>query len=561
MIDIFRPMMKEERLRSLVRDYLMGEGFKVGNLSGVRPGDQIPLEWDIDDVHFVKKSDNGEAYTADEKFKEFRERNPRDAFAIRAAFAFQQNAPGRDNDSYPSHLEDVLEALKGKRDTVYTIPESDMQQYISDGARIIARSIVDDIDDRVQKGTLPVEVKDARISIYVTPSSSRHVSDYVEGLRNNLQAYIGSRLSGKRKAAKSDFAKNAYRECAEEIKKSIDIFTRGVDRLGTYTYFFEKFAKKKYEEAVLLAKEKFGKIYDRVQVNPDSFPEATQKFVRNVVMKIRRFENSIKQFQLPGEYLTSTDIDVNRSFRKIPVSDDPKIQSDQRLVTQFTNQIRDLARATDPTRQADAREVDLSRVSKDQLKDLSPFIKKRWKGWKGQAVPSRLTVDDLIKDFEDERRGDIPDWRKRMIAKNKTEFSISAVPTMNRTHIADFIRADTSTLPTFTHIAIIADDNMESGITLREMRRVFDRIKGESNPPLAIYGAPLLMIRNQDKSERTHEKGYTGRRKSKLPVPAPVSNVPQGSELYHKIMSRLEAMGNPELELAEPEEETGELSP
>jgi len=551
-------MMNERKIREAVRSYLMGEGFKVGNLSDVRPGDQIPLKWNINDIHFVRKSDSGEAFTADEKFKEFQERNQRDAFAIRSAFAFQQNAPSSDNDSYPSHLEDVLEALKGKRDTVYTIPEQDMQQYISDGARIIARSIVDDIDDRVQNGTLPVEVKEARISIYVTPSSSRHVNDYVEVLRSNLQEYIGSRTSGRGKTVRSDFTKNAYMECAQEIKKSIDIFTKGVDRLGTYAYFFEKFAKKKYEEAVLLAKEKFGKMYERVQANPDSFPEVTQKFVRNVVMKIRRFEKSIKEFQLPDGYLRSTDIDVNRSFRKIPVSDDPKIQSDRPIVRQFTNQIRDLARETDPAAPEDAKEVDLSRVREDQIKNLSPFIRKRWKGWSARAVPSRLTVDDLIKDFEDERRGDIPDWRKRMIAKNKTEFSISVVPSRNRAHVADFIKADTSTLPAFTHIAIIADDNMESGVTLREMRRVFDRIKGESNPPLAIYGAPLLMIRSQEKSERTHEKGYTGRRKSKLRVPAPVSNVPQGSELYKRIIDRLAAMGNPELELAEPEEESDE---
>jgi hypothetical protein len=551
-------MMNERKIRDAVRSYLMAEGFKIGDLTGVNPGDQIPLSWDLDDIHFVRKSESGEAYTSDDKFKEFQDRSPGDAFAIRSAFAFQQNAPARDNDAYPSHLEDVLEALKGKRDTVYMIPEKDMRQYVSDGTRIIARSIVDDIDDRVQRGDLPEEVKEARISIYVTPSSSNHVNDYVEDLRSSLTRYIGSRVAVKKKTAKSDFSKNAYKECAEEIKKSIDIFTKGSDRLGTYAYFFEKFSKKKYEEAVGLAKEKFGNIYERLQANPDAFPEVTQKFVRNVVMKIRRFENSIKDFQLPGNYLSSTDVDVNRSFRKIPVSQDPGIQADQAISRQFTKQIGDLTKETNPGTVGIASEIDLSKVQKQQLTNLSPFIKKRWGAWQKQAVPSRLTVSDLIKDFEDERRGDIPDWRKRMLAKKKSDFSISVVPSRNRTHVSDFIKADTSTLPTFTHIAIIADDNMESGVTLREMRRVFDRIRNQSNPPLAIYGAPLLMIRGQHPTSRTHEKSYTGRRKSKLPVAAPLSNIPESSELYKRIIDRLAVMGNPEFELAEPEEESDE---
>lgn len=547
--------MNERTLRNIVRSYLVNEGFKVGDLSGVKPGDQIPLSWDLNDIHFVRKSESGEAYTSDDKFKEFQEKSPGDVFAIRSAFAFQQNAPARNSKAYPSHLEDVLEALKGKRDTVYMIPEKDMQQYISDGTRIIARSIVDDIDDRVQKGTLPVEVKEARISVYVTPSSSRHVSDYVEVLRSNLQEYIGSRTSGRGKTIRSDFTKNAYTQCAQEIKKSIDIFTKGIDRLGTYAYFFEKFAKKKYEEAVQLAKEKFGKMYERVQANPDSFPEVTQKFVRDVVMKIRRFEKSIKEFQLPDGYLTSTDVDVNRSFRKIPVSQDPGIQADQTISRQFAKQIGDLAKETNPGAENITGEIDLSKVQKQQLANLSPFIKKRWDAWRKQAVPSRLTVGDLIKDFEDERRGDIPDWRKRMLATNKSDFSISVVPSQNRRHVADFIEADVETLPSFLHIAIIADDNMESGITLREMRRVFDRIRSQSNPPLAIYGAPLLMIRAQEGREHTHEKNYTGRRKSRLPVAAPLSNIPESSELYRKIIDRLAAMGNPEFALAEPDEE------
>ena len=549
--------MNERKIRAAVRSYLLSEGFKIGDLTSVDPGGQIPLSWDLDDIHFVRKSEDGGAYTSDKKFSsEFG-----GVFPIRSAFAFQQNAPSRDNAAYPSHLEDVLEALKGKKNTVYTVPERDMQAYIADGTRIIARSIVDDIDDRIRAGTLPAEVKEARISIYATPSSSTHVQDYIEGLRSSLESYIGSRISVKKEAAKSSVARDAYKQCADKVKKKIEAFNPG-DRLGTFRNFTDLYSRQKYEEAVKVIQKQLLPKYKDSKANPDKYLDVTKAFYKSVLLTIQKTDHELRDFESPDVYPTFSDIDVNRSFSKIPVAQDPRIQADATIRSQFENHINTLnSRINPPSAGEPAQEfdgVDLSKVQNQHLEGLSTYIRKRWKGWQKRAVPDRLTVNDLIQDFEIERQGDIPNWRKRMLAAKKTDFSISVVPSQNRRHVADFIEADTETLPTFTHIAIIADDNMESGITLREMRRVFERIRGQSNPPLIVYGAPLLMIRGQDGRESTHEKNYTGRRKSKLPVAAPLSNIPENTELYKRIIDRLAAMGNPEFELAEPEEESGE---
>ena len=555
-------MMNERKIRAAVRSYLLSEGFKVGDLGNVKPGEQIPLVWDLNDIHFVRKSEDGGAYTSDKKFKsDFSGDDPiRSSFPIRSAFAFQQNAPSRDNPKYPSHLEDVLEALKGKKDTVYTVPERDMQAYIDDGTRIIARSIVDDIDDRIKAGTLPAEVKEARISIYVTPSSSRHVQDYVESLRSNLESYIGGRASSKKSAAKSVFAQSAYKECADKVKRKIEAFSPG-DRLGSYSRFTDLYSKGKYEEAVKAIQDQLKPKYFDSKKRPEAYLESTKAFYKSVLLTVQKTDHAVGDFESPDIFPSFSEIDVNRSFRKIPVSRDPRIQADKTIQDQFEKHINTLdtrintpGSSSTPSGRVDS--IDLSKVQSHHLTGLSPYIRKRWNGWKKRAVPDRLTVDDLISDFELERQGDIPDWRKRMTAAGKTDFSISVVPSQNRRHVADFIEADTSALPTFTHIAIIADDNMESGITLREMRRVFERIRSQSNPPLIVYGAPLLTIRGQEGREHTHETNYTGRRKSKLPVAAPLSNIPENTELYKRIIDRLAAMGNPEFELAEPEEES-----
>lgn len=551
----------KKSIRQLVRSYLLNEGFKVGNLSSVKSGDQIPLSWDLDDIHFVRKSEDGGAYTSDKKFSsEFG-----GVFPIRSAFAFQQNAPSRDNAAYPSHLEDVLEALKGKKDTVYTVPEQDIQAYIADGTRIIARSIVDDIDDRIRAGTLPVEVKEARISIYATPSSSTHVQNYIESLRSSLERYIGLRTSSKKKTDESSFTQNAYKECADKVKKKIEAFSPG-DRLGTYSRFNSLYASKKYEEAVKAVQEQLKPKYFDSKKRPDAYPDPTKAFYKSVLFTIQKTDHEIGDFEAPDAYPSFNDIDVNRSFKKIPASQDPRIQADETIREQFKEHIITLNSRINPSVQGspvqEVDSVDLSKVQNQHLDGLSTYIRKRLKGWQKRVVPDQLTVNDLVRDFEIERQGDIPGWRKKMLDAKKTDFSISVVPGRNRRHVADFIQADTEKLPTFTHIAIIADDNMESGITLREMRRVFERIRNQSNPPLIVYGAPLLMIRGQSGRESTHEKNYTGRRKSKLPVAAPLSNIPEKTELYKKIIDRLAAMGNPELELAEPdEEEGGDLKP
>ncbi len=555
-------MMEESKLRSLVRSMLVNEGFKIGDLSGVRPGDQIPLAWDPSDPHFVKKSADGDAYTSDGRFSsEFG-----GVFPIRSAFAFADNAPSRDNAAYPSHLEDVLEALKGKSDTVYTIPSGDMQAYIEDGTRIIARSIIDDIDERVRDRKLPSEVADARISIYVTPSSSKHVDEYVEGLRRSLEGYIKSRFKNEKKEAKSSFSSATYKACAEKVKEMLEPRAGRRRVTGPPPYFYDPYNKGQYKEAVMAARAESRRKLEMEENARGTFPEDAVGLYKKIISTVNDCIRSINDFEprdRSAGRLSSIDVDVRKPFRKIPVTQDPSIQVDKPFINQATNQIRQLDAMIDPLPEdaplRDVNGVDLSRVQKSHLEGLSKYITRRWNDWKRGGGASYVTVDDLVKDFEEARRRDIPTWRKKMMDDDKTDFSISAVPSMNRQHVARFIEADQEALPSFVHIAVIADDNMESGITLREMRRVLTRIENQPNPPLIVYGAPLLLIRGVEKAqEYTHEKSYTGRRKSNIKVSAPLSNVPESSELYQKIVARLAAMGNPNFKTAEPDDPAGE---
>ncbi len=548
-------MMEEGKLRSLVRSTLVNEGFKIGNLSGIRPGDQIPLAWDLNDPHFVKKSADGDAYTSDGRFSsEFG-----GVFPIRSAFAFADNAPSRDNAAYPSHLEDVLEALKGKSDTVYTIPAEDMRAYIEDGVQVIAKSIIDDIDERVRDRKLPSEVADARISIYVTPSSSKHVDEYVEGLRRSLEGYIKSRFKNEKKEAKSSFSSATYKACAEKIKPMLEPRSRKATRPPPY--FFEPYGKGQYKEAVTAARAEARRNLEKEENTRGTFPEDAIRLYKKIISTVNDCIRSINDFEpldRSAGRLSSIDVDVRKPFRKIPVTQDPSIQVDRPFINQAMNQIRQLDAMIDPLPEGaplrDVNGVDLSRVQKSHLEGLGKYITKRWNDWKRAGGASYVTVDDLVKDFEEARRRDIPAWRKKMMDDDKTDFSISAVPSMNRQHVARFIEADQEALPSFVHIAVIADDNMESGITLREMRRVLTRIENQPNPPLIVYGAPLLLIRGVEKAqEYTHEKSYTGRRKSNIKVSPPLSNVPESSELYQKIVARLAAMGNPNFKTAEPD--------
>jgi len=539
--------MTERALRNIVRSCLVNEGFKIGDLSGVKPGDQIPLSWDLNDVHFVKKGSS--AYTSDEKFSQ----DFPGGFPIRSAFSFSNNAPGRDDERYPSHLEDVLEALKGKTDTVYTVPEQDMQAYISDGSQIIAKSIIDDIDRKIRDGELPVEAKDARISIYVTPSSSQHAADYAESLRQNVATYIKSRLKDRARSVKERFSAQAYEECAIEIKNIFDSLFRDPRAVGD---FYPLFNVRNYKDAIMAAREVAKKRIEANEAKPGVFPDYVINAYKKVRKRVNECISKINEFKIPSlssvsaGRLTSTDVDVNRSFGKIPASQSPRIKADRSLIKQFTDQLNLLGANLNPLGEL---ELDLSTITQDDLSGLSPYIEKRWKSWnRNRGVPQLVTVSDLIKDFEEKTSSDVPKWQQKI--GNKPHFSISVVPSMQRKHISDFVRADESTLPEFLHIAIIADDNMESGITLREMRRAFDRISNMPNPPIAIYGAPLLVIRSQEAREHTHEKNYTGRRRSGIPVAAPLSNIPESSELYKKIVQRLAAMGNPNFAVAEDEQ-------
>jgi len=517
---------------------IVHEGFRVGKLSDVHPGDQIPLEWDPNDPHFVRSSVKGDPFTSDKKLEsEFP-----GGFPIRSAFVFSDNAPKNESDEYPSHLEDVLEALKGKSDAVYKIPESDLQRYMIDGSKIIAKSIIDDIDRKIKLEKFPDDMKSARVVIYTTPSSSRHVSDYAEALRQNIESYMSDRFVSASKSAKSQFADTSYRRCAIAVHSLITSFS---SRPSFASYFMEPYKAGNYKEAAFAARD-FAK--KRVETAAATVSNTNDKRIisseKEVVIfhqRIRKIVNdcvkSINEFEAPdssADRLSSSSVDTNSAFRKIPASQPAKIQADAGARKQFKDHLIKLgARVNEKM-----LELDLSTLDQDDLVGMSPYITKRWKSWTTGKIDSKfLTVDDLISDFENELRSKYPAWQKKM-SKN-TDFSISAIPADLRDHISDYIEVDAESLPQFQHIAVVADDNMESGVSLREMRRAFDRIKDQKHPPLMIYGAPLLLIRSQEPRAGRYEKSYSGRRKSNITVPAALSNLPEDSELYKKVLDRL----------------------
>jgi len=556
-------MIKEKKLRSLVRSFLIREGFKIGNVSGVQSGDQIPLVWDAEDPHFVKKSEGGGAFTSDEKFKEFKDERGHN-FPIRSAFAFSQNVPKSPNDSYPSHLEDVLEALKGKSSSVYTIPDDDMKAYIDDGSKIIARSIVSDIEQRISDGRLPPEARTAKVSIYVTPSSSNHVSDYVEGLRQNLNSYIAARSSSKAvtdeiEREKYKFITNLYKDCAERLKAEIEKFYSDPARLAAN--FYSLYKSKSYRLACMsMLEDSKLKINAHATRSPGTGEPPHIKFHKKVVEIVKNCVDSEKNFKTPDPLATrisQSETGVFRPFRKIPASQDPGVVADITIRNQLIDQMTSMgAKKTNDG----SLVLDISSADASKIRKMNPYLKKRMQSYfkRPESAKSFISLQDVLDDFERETRQDIPKWQKKMEKAGKTDFSIGSVPSRQRRHVSDFIKIDPSAVPTFAHIAIIADDNMESGITLREMKRAIDRLQDQPNPPIIIYGAPLLAIRDQKPRVTDSEKKYTGRRKAGITVPPPVSNITRGSDVYNKIISRLAALGDTQLDIVEPDEEEQE---
>lgn len=535
------------------RKCLTSEGFKIGDLSSVRDGEQIPLAWDPDDPHFVRMGKDGSAFTADEKFSA----DFPGGFSIRSAFTFSENAPKEESDDYPSHLEDVLEALKGKSDTIYKIPDLDLEKYISDGSKVIARSIIDDVDDKIKSGALPDEAKNAPVVIYVTPSSSKHVDDYASALRRNLESYMKERFVSLKRDVREKFAANAHKACADQLSKMLSTFAKP----SNSSYFFDHYNRKEYRDANIAARDFANKRIekaretlitrrDQLKANQQASEREVLAFFKKVKDTVNDCMKSIIEFQAPDvkqDRLNTSTFDISKSFRKIPSSQLPKIQISDKFIKQIKSQLIDIGAYVNDFKQL---EVDLSTVSEDEISGLSPYIVKRWKDWNSKKVSSPLiTLNDIINNFRQKIQDNYSTWQGRM----KDDFSISKIPGQIRVHIADYVKADPALLPGIRHIAVIADDNMETGISLREMRREFDRLKNQQSPPFMIYGAPLLMIRNQKARAGKHEEKYTGRRKSKISVAPPLSNIPEDSELYRKILDRL-LKTNPNLELSSPED-------
>lgn len=66
---------------------------------------------------------------------------------------------------------------------------------------------------------------------------------------------------------------------------------------------------------------------------------------------------------------------------------------------------------------------------------------------------------------------ELANWVRSMIRRGKEHFSISQVPAMFRKHVRDFMQAtgeQPATDPGLPYILVIADDNIESGTSMRD---------------------------------------------------------------------------------------------
>lgn len=509
-----------ESIRQLVRSQLLDEGFRVGDISNVNDGGKIPLVWDLDDPHFMRKAEKGGYFTKSEKDL---------GFTSFSAFAFSDNAPSGKSGEYPSHLEDVLEALKDSKDSIYSISENDRKKYADDGADIIAGAIMREIDDRISKNP---EARDAGIILYVTPSSSNHAAEIAESLKAKIESHLSRRTAKRKKDSEIENYRKIdeiYKQFGERLQKYIDPIKN-----KRFAEFFDLFKKKHYKAAYMRVE-----TISNSMVNA-SLPPEGQRLYNNIRILIEKTKRELSKvvdtkFVDPSVGITSG------AFSKIQVEQDPIVQLDPSLLNTARREMIELG-----GRETNVGDVviDKSQISPEALKAAPKYIK--------QFISSHpmefVSLSDFSSFYESRLKKNLPAWRKRMIAKGKTSFSISSVPADQRRHITGFLNLDPEQLQKEANFAIIVDDNIESGVTMREMRRAFDRISNMSNPPIDIFGAPLLMIRSL--TSRAEGQTYSGRRGgaggSKISDDAEKSaaleNIDPDSDLYKKVMLRLNAL-------------------
>jgi len=495
----------------------ISEGFKIrqGFENSIRPGQKIPLDWDIRDNTFVRRSARDDTFTM----------SLDDDFTAHAAFAFSENAPSGKNDVYPSHLEDILEALKGLSDSVYEISDEQRLQYAADGAKIIARQISSIINKNIENGEYPLEARKAKIVVYRTPSSSNHVNEFADALRTEIE----SRITSDRKTIRQEKATLKILKLLEE--RYPDKNSPG--RRG-WAEFEGLIKSGKHEQALAYIEKRRDRVLNAEIVN-----NAQREFwgaITNIINK----EMKLKYGGVAAG--------VTAPFSKISVDTDPEIRADRTLRDQIDKKLRSLGARENSSGDLT---LDLSTIDVESMRKISdPDITESEilaRIPRKKAGPVELagfiSASEIIEKFEKDLRKNLPNWQKRMREKGKSSFSISMVPAQSRRHVEKFMSVDSSVLEKGDHFAIIVDDNIESGITLREMRRAFKRLESAAVPPIEIFGAPLLMIRSSASADESAYSGRRGSHRDKSLAPQ-LSNIPDDSALYLAVMERLEAISS-----------------
>ena len=513
-------MVYTKSVRQRIRSYLLDEGFKVGDISGVSDGDKIPLIWDLDDPHFMRKAEKGGYFSKSEDDL---------GFTSFSAFAFSDNAPSGKNGEYPSHLEDVLEALKDSKDSIYSISESDRRRYADDGADIIASAIMREIDNRISKNP---EARDAGVILYVTPSSSNHAAEIAESLKAKIEGHLSRRTTRRKRDNEIEnfrMMEGIYKQFGERLQKYVDPVKN-----KRFAEFFNLFKKKQYKAAYMRVEE-----ISNSMVNASLPPEGKRLYdnIRVLVEKTKRELGKV----VDAKFVDPTVGITSGAFSKISVEQDPIVELDPSLLNTARREMVKLG-----GQETDGGDIviDKSQVSPKALEAAPKYMRQFIDGHPMQLV----SLSDFSSFYESRLRKHLPAWRKRMIAKGKKSFSISSVPAAQRRHVTGFLNLDAEQLQQGSNFAIIVDDNIESGVTMREMRRAFDRIRDLSNPPVDIFGAPLLMIRGL--TSKAEGQTYSGRRggaggskiSDDVEKSAALENIDPESDLYKKVMLRLNAL-------------------
>lgn len=114
------------------------------------------------------------------------------------------------------------------------------------------------------------------------------------------------------------------------------------------------------------------------------------------------------------------------------------------------------------------------------------------------------------------RSKDLLQWIRAMERKGKTHFSISDIPSEFRRHIRGFMQAveeQPDIEPGLPYILIIADDNIESGISMREVASALS--SSVANKPIITVGVALINL-STSHTNKAPRRGTIGHNPEKI---------------------------------------------